>query len=175
MIDFKKIKLLVCDCDGVLTDGSLIYSKDGEELKIFSAHDGLGFQMLKHSSITPIIITGRNSQILSQRCNDLGIELLFQGVKNKKKVLDEILLKFNYNYCNVAYIGDDWNDYPAMQCCAFKIAPQNANKDIKLKVDFVTENTGGNGAVREALEYILKNSDEFENVLNSFLNELANS
>ena len=175
MKDLSKIKLLVCDCDGVLTDGLIIYNSNGSEEKHFSAHDGMGFNILHHSDIEPVIITGRKSNVLDMRCQDLRIKFLFQEVRNKKKCLDKLLKKLKLTYDNVAYIGDDWNDFNAMKDCALKIAPHNALYNFKITVDYVTEASGGYGAVREAIEYILKNRGEFEIVLNAFLEDLAKS
>ena len=175
MKDFLKIKLLVCDCDGVLTDGSIIYESNDVEIKAFSAHDGIGFQILRHSDIIPVVITGRSSRALELRCKDYFIHHLYQGVRNKKMVLEKLISELNLSYDNVAYIGDDWNDFLAMEQCQLKIAPKNANATFKMTVDYVTEKNGGNGAVRDAIEYLLKKRNEFEKVLNSFLEELGKS
>ena len=175
MKDFSKIKLIVCDCDGVLTDGLIIYDSNGVEQKNFSAHDGLGIKMLQHSTIEIAVITGRYSEMLEKRCADLNIKYLYQNANNKKRVLEDLLCSLNLNFENVAYIGDDWNDFMAMQECLLKIAPKNARDLFKMTVDYVTDNNGGYGAVRDAIEYILKNQNDFEIVLKSFLNELNSS
>jgi len=173
MKDFSKIRLLVCDCDGVLTDGFIIYDSTGADTKHFSAHDGLGFQILRHTEIVPVIITGRVSTNLEIRCNDLHIKHLFQHVKNKRKCLEGLLSELGLTFENVAYIGDDWNDFLAMQDCQLKIAPHNARELFKMTVDYVTEHRGGDGAVRDAIEYILKNRSEFDRALNMFIEELG--
>jgi 3-deoxy-D-manno-octulosonate 8-phosphate phosphatase (KDO 8-P phosphatase) len=174
MKDLTKIKVLVCDCDGVLTDGLLIYDKKGELIKHFSAHDGLGFQMLKHTELLPVVITGRTSKLLKKRCNDLGIKHLYQAVRNKKKKLDELLAELNLKYENVAYIGDDWNDFNAMKDVALKIAPANARDNFKMTVDYVCEKRGGDGAVRDAIEFILRNQNALETTIEKFLLYLSN-
>jgi len=173
MKDYTKIKLLVCDCDGVLTDGLIIYDSNGVESKNFSSHDGLGIKMLQHSKIEIAVITGRYSEMLEKRCSDLNIKYLYQNTTNKKKELENLLSILNITFENVAYIGDDWNDFLAMQECHLKIAPKNARDLFKLTVDYVTENEGGYGAVRDAIEHILKNQGDFERVLNVFMNELT--
>jgi len=175
MKDLSKIKLLVCDCDGVLTDGLITYDSQSAELKNFCAHDGLGFKLLSHSDIQTAIITGRDSKMLERRCSDLNIKYLYQNVHNKKRCLKELLEKLDISFDNVAYIGDDWNDYLAMQECYFKIAPQNSSDDFKITADYVTQRSGGSGAVREAIEYILKNRKEFEKILMLYFSELSNS
>jgi 3-deoxy-D-manno-octulosonate 8-phosphate phosphatase (KDO 8-P phosphatase) len=172
MKDFNKIKLLVCDCDGVLTDGLIIYDSQGTEIKNFSAHDGLGIKILNQTEIQTAVITGRYSKMLEQRCEDLNIKHLYQHAHNKKRVLSELLTKLGLEFDNVAYIGDDWNDFLAMQACHLKIAPNNARDNFKMTVDYVTDNVGGYGAVRDAIEYILKNRKEFEQALESFFEEL---
>jgi 3-deoxy-D-manno-octulosonate 8-phosphate phosphatase (KDO 8-P phosphatase) len=173
MKDFSKIRLLVCDCDGVLTDGLIIYGDSAfgadTEIKHFSAHDGLGFQILRHTDIVPVIITARKSGLLKLRCKDLRIKHLYQKVRNKKQCLEDILKMMGLSYENVAYIGDDWNDFLAMKDCAIRIAPKNATHSFQMTVDYVTELAGGYGAVRDAIEYILKGRGEFELALNKFL------
>ena len=173
MKDLTDIKLLVCDCDGVLTDGLIIYDSHGAESKNFSAHDGLGIMILSHSDIEIAVITGRESKMLTRRCADLKIKYLFQSIQNKKRCLDELLNKLNLKYENVAYIGDDWNDYLAMQDCHLKIAPGNASEKFKATVDYITKNVGGYGAVREAIEYILENRNEFEKTLMKFFESVV--
>jgi 3-deoxy-D-manno-octulosonate 8-phosphate phosphatase (KDO 8-P phosphatase) len=173
MKDFSKIKLLVCDCDGVLTDGLMVFNSQGSEVKHFSAYDGFGIRMIKHSKLQIAIITGHYSKALELRCNDLGVQNLFQKVNNKRKVLEELMASLGITYENVAYIGDDWNDFVAMRDCHLKIAPKNARELFKMTVDYVTDYSGGYGAVRDAIEYILKSRNEFEEVLQRYLDELS--
>ncbi|MCL1826804.1 MAG: HAD hydrolase family protein [Candidatus Cloacimonetes bacterium] len=172
MKDLTKIKLLVCDCDGVLTEGLIVYDSQYSESKNFSAHDGLGVKMLHFSDVQIAVITGRYSKMLERRCDDLQIKYLYQNVLNKKKVLQELLSDMGLSFDNVAYIGDDWNDFLAMQECQLKIAPKNARDNFKMTVDMVTENEGGYGAVRDAIEFILKKQQKFETVLQAFLEHL---
>lgn len=174
MKDLSNIKILICDCDGVLSDGLIIYDNNRNEIKNFSTHDGLGIKILSYSQIKIAVVTGRQSRILEKRCQDLNISLLYQNVKNKKRVIHDILNEQKLDWSNVAYIGDDWNDYYAMQASFFKIAPANAFENFKMTVDYVTERSGGYGAVREAIEYILKSRNEFEKVLEAFLSDLNN-
>jgi 3-deoxy-D-manno-octulosonate 8-phosphate phosphatase (KDO 8-P phosphatase) len=175
MIDYTQIKVLVIDCDGVLTDGLIIYDSMGREIKNFSAHDGMGFMILKHTDIIPIIITGRKSTALDQRCADLNIKHNYQLVKNKRKKLTELLSQLNLDFSNVAYIGDDWNDFLAMKDCQLKIAPKNARRNFQITVDYVTEYPGGYGAVRDAIEHILINRNEFEGAIEKLFAEWESS
>jgi len=172
MKDFSKIKLLVSDCDGVLTDGLIVYNSGGEELKNFSAHDGLGIKLLNHTEINLAVITGRYSKMLERRCEELKVKYLYQNAYNKKRVLENLLNELGIGFENVAYIGDDWNDFVAMQAYYVKIAPNNARDNFKMTVDYVTDHNGGNGAVRDAIEYLLMNRNELEGALELLMAEL---
>ena len=120
-MDFSKIKLIILDNDGVLTDGKIIYDNNKLESKNFNAKDGLGIKLLQFSDIKLAIITGRNSNVVEQRCDDLQIKLLFQGVRNKLKKTIELLKELNLDWENVAYMGDDWNDFPVMEKCNISV------------------------------------------------------
>ena len=157
----KNIKYLIMDVDGTLTDGKIYMSNDGEICKAFHVKDGCGIHdILIPSGIQPVIITGRSSTIVEKRCKELDIQQIYQGVKNKQSVLDEILNKSGSTYKNVAYIGDDINDFLCMQ--AVKDAggvigcPADAVSSVIEIADFISSKNGGNGAVREFIEWILK-------------------
>ncbi len=152
----NKIKMVVMDVDGTLTDGKIYMGNDGETFKAFNAKDGLRIRQLSNYGIIPVVITGRSSQILVNRMKEHNITEFHQGVSNKKLVLEEILKKFNLSYEDVAYIGDDENDYICMQVCGLKGCPADAATRIKEIADFVSTCNGGEGAVREFLDYILK-------------------
>jgi 3-deoxy-D-manno-octulosonate 8-phosphate phosphatase (KDO 8-P phosphatase) len=175
MKDLTNIKLIVLDCDGVLSDGKITYDNDVLEVKNFSAKDGLGIKLLAFTPIKIAIITGRESHILRRRCDDLGIELLFQKVRNKKKATQQLLDSLDLSWENLAYMGDDWNDFPAMKLARFSATPADACEDFKAEVDLVCNRNGGDGAVREMIEYILKNMGLYEKVLHQFLDYLENS
>lgn len=153
-----KIKLFVMDVDGTLTDGRIILGSDGTEYKHFNVKDGMGIKLLKEKGIVPVIITGRSSTIVDYRCKELGISELHQGISNKLNVLKGILEKNNVQFQEVAYIGDDINDLEAMTECGARFAVGNAAQEVKNIATYVTESNGGDGAVREAIEYILKNN-----------------
>jgi 3-deoxy-D-manno-octulosonate 8-phosphate phosphatase (KDO 8-P phosphatase) len=175
MNKLKDIKLIILDNDGVLTDGKITYDNNRIESKNYSASDGLGIRMLNFTDIKLAIITGRESEILKQRCADLNITMLYQKVMNKKKVTQQILDEMDLNWNNVAIMGDDWNDYPVMKKAAFSAAPQNAFEDLKSKVDFVSVRKGGEGAVREFIELILKEQEKYDDVVQQLLQYLENS
>lgn len=161
----KKIKLLILDVDGVLTDGSIVYSSNGEEIKTFNVHDGYGIELLRQQGIPVAIITGRNSQIVEKRAKDLKIEDLIQGTIDKVPAAETFAKKYNITFEEMAFMGDDLFDIPLLQKVGFSAAPKNARKEVKRIVHYVTKLEGGKGAVREVIDMILearrkdKNSD----------------
>lgn len=150
------IKYLIMDVDGTLTDGKIYMGNDGEVMKAFSAKDGCGIHdILIPSGIDPIIITGRCSKIIENRCEEIGIKRIYQGVSNKK----EVLLSISSNLSKVAYIGDDINDLPCMELVkesgGIVGCPNDAVNDVKALADFISNRNGGYGAVREFIEWLL--------------------
>ncbi len=173
-MDYNKIKLVIFDCDGVFTDGRIIYENNGAESKNFCAKDGMGIKLLKFSGIKAAMITGRESNMVIRRCEDLKFDFVYQGVWNKLKIAKEIMNQLNYDWENVAYMGDDWNDYPVIKRAALSAAPADAFEDFKTKVDYVCERKGGRGAIREFAEYILKHQGRYQDVLEKFIEHLEN-
>ncbi|NQY24437.1 MAG: HAD hydrolase family protein [Campylobacteraceae bacterium] len=164
------IELLVFDIDGTLSDGQIIYSNSGDELKAFSVKDGLAISTwTKKLGKKAAIITGRNSLIVEKRAKDLGIQYLYQGIHNKDEILEEILKKENLTWKNVAAIGDDLNDYKMLKKAKLSFAPNDAVLVIKELVNVVCEAKGGQGAGREMIEYICKQDDLEEDFLNAWL------
>ena len=164
------IELLVFDIDGTLSDGQIIYSNSGDELKAFSVKDGLAISTwTKKLGKKAAIITGRNSLIVEKRAKDLGIQYLYQGIHNKDEILEEILKKENLTWKNVAAIGDDLNDYKMLKKAKLSFAPNEAVLVIKELVNVVCEAKGGQGAGREMIEYICKQDDLEEDFLNAWL------
>lgn len=151
----KKVKLLILDVDGVLTDGSIVYSSQGEEIKTFNVHDGYGIEILRQEGIPVAIITGRISQIVEKRAKDLKIEDLIQGTIDKVPAAENFLKKYNITFDEVAFMGDDLFDIPLLQKVGFACAPKNARKEVKRIVHYVTKKEGGKGAVREIIDMIL--------------------
>lgn len=157
----KTIKYLVMDVDGTLTDGKIYMGNEGEMMKAFDIKDGYGIHdLLLPSRIIPVIITGRGSGILVNRCKELGIKKVFQNVHNKLEELKRLVGDDRNTLSNVAYIGDDMNDAVCMK--AVKEAggitgcPKDAVKEIRRLSRFKSKQEGGNGAVREFIEYILR-------------------
>ena len=152
-----KIKILVMDVDGTLTDGKIYIGSDGEMLKAFNVKDGLGISKLRTNNIIPAIITGRKSEILKRRSEELKIEELYQGEENKIGKLKELVERYKCSLSEVAYIGDDENDLQCMKVCGLSGCPADAVESVKEAVDVVCTKDGGQGAVREFIEYILEN------------------
>ncbi|MDH3356072.1 MAG: HAD-IIIA family hydrolase [Desulfobacteraceae bacterium] len=164
----KKIKLLLLDVDGVLTDGGIIYNDNGTETKVFNVKDGLGIKLLMDAGIHLGIVTGRRSNALYSRCKDLGIKLIYDGVGNKIDVLDALMDQTGVSAEEVAFIGDDLPDLGLMKMIGLSIAVGDANKTILDNADMVTSAKGGDGAVREACEAILKAKGLWKDILERF-------
>ena len=161
------IKMLVMDIDGTLTDGKIYMSPNGELMKAFNIKDGYAIAHLREYKIEPVIITGRCSEIVKQRCAELKITELYQGVENKLYKLRELCNNLGVELSEVAYIGDDVNDLTCIQQCGCTACPADAVKAVKEKVDYVCSEKGGEGAVREFCEYIISKQTNSEE-LNSF-------
>ena len=152
----EKIKIVLTDNDGVLTDNGVYYSSKGEELKRFSIRDGMGVERLrKHAGIETIIITGEESGSVKSRAEKLKIKEYYLGVKNKVDVLKEITRRNNVQPENIAFIGDDVNDLELMKLIGLKVSPADGMIFIREIANYVCENRGGNGAFRELAELIL--------------------
>lgn len=164
------IKLIVLDVDGTLTDGKLYISNSGEEMKAFNVKDGLAITKAISLGKEVAIITGKTSNIVSLRAKELGIKEVHQGIKNKIAVLNEILKKYNITYENVAYMGDDLIDLEVMKNSKLSGAPKDSVAEILEIADFISTKNGGDGAVREFIEYILKEENLWENFLKNFSN-----
>jgi len=157
------IELLVLDIDGTLTDGKIIYSSKGDELKQFDVKDGLAIaSWTKKLHKKVAIITGRKSKLVERRAQELGVSHLFQGVDNKGEILEQILKEENLTWEQIAAIGDDLNDYKMLNKVGLSFAVADAVDDIKEICDIVCLNKGGFGAVREMIEYILKHDNKKE-------------
>lgn len=158
----KDIRMLVMDVDGTLTDGKIYMSATGELMKAFNIKDGYAIARLRDYGIEPVIITGRSSEIVDQRCKELKITELHQGIDNKSFMLRDICQKHDIDLSQVAYIGDDLNDLPCMKICGFSACPSDAMKPVKDSVNYVCEAKGGEGAVREFIDYLLSKQDSEE-------------
>ena len=164
----KKIKLLLLDVDGVMTDGSLIYSNKGDESKVFNVNDGLGIVLAKKQGLETAILTAKESQIVIKRAMDLKIEKVCQGFARKTEALEEIKKHFNVTDDEICFVGDDLLDIPVLKIAGLAIAVSNAYNEVKAVADHITEKCGGKGAVREVIEIILKAQGKWEEAVKQF-------
>lgn len=154
-----KVKLLAMDVDGTLTDGRIYMGPQGEAMKAFDVKDGYGIAHLRRHGIEPVIITGRESDIVRRRAEELGITELHQGVSDKLAKLREAAERFGALPEQVAYIGDDLNDLPCIRFAGTTAAPADAVEPVRNAVDYVCRSRGGRGAVREFMELLVKETD----------------
>ncbi len=152
----KKIKLVIFDVDGVMTDGSIIIDDNGMESKSFNVRDGHGIKMLARAGVECAIVTGRTSRVVEHRGNELGIKHIRQGALNKSEVTDLLLKEIGVRADEAAFMGDDLVDIPAMKLVGLSVAPSDAVREVAERVHIISDFTGGHGAVRELCEFILK-------------------
>ena len=170
-IQLAKIRLLLLDVDGVMTDGRIIYDDLGGETKAFDVKDGHGIKLLQRAGIRVGIITGRQSTVVDRRAQELGIDLVYQGAKDKLVPFREVLLKTGLTADQVAYVGDDLPDLPVMRRVGFAVTVADAIEEVKPHVHYVTKHPGGRGAVREICDLLLKESGRWENVTSRYFAE----
>ncbi len=152
----KKVRLLLLDVDGVLTDGTIIYNEDGSETKHFHVRDGLGIRLLMEAGIGVAIVTGRSSRALLHRCRNLGIEAIYDGVGDKGALIGRIEVRTGVSPEEMAFVGDDLPDLPLMHRVGVSVAVADADPAVREAADMTTALPGGKGAVREVCEAILK-------------------
>lgn len=163
------IKLVLLDVDGVLTDGKITYSDAGEQIKSFDSKDGLGIRLLMKSGIQVGIITARKSDALAHRCKNLKLELVLEGVRDKAKGLELMLEKTGLSADQTAYVGDDLLDLPIMTRVGLPVCVADACKDVKEHSEIITKNNGGNGAVREFCEMVLKSKGLWDKIIEQYV------
>jgi len=163
------IKLLVLDVDGCLTDGKIVYNSEGVESKSFNVKDGLAIRTFQEIGGKVAIITGRTSKVVEKRAGELKVSHLHQGIRYKLEVLEQICKIENITMDEVAAIGDDLNDYKMLQASKLSFTPVDGAKDIKELVDITLHVKGGEGAVREMIEYIVKENNQEKEFLNFWL------
>ena len=169
----RRVRLLVCDVDGVLTDGRLHFFEDANgavhEAKSFSILDGFGIKLLQESGVAVAIITGRRSEIVTRRAKEIGIRHVVQGTEDKKRAWTALLAQLAMAPETSAYIGDDWPDLPVIRACGLGITVANAPEPMQRHAHYVTRTIGGAGAVREACELIMQAQDTFDARLEAYL------
>jgi len=167
LLKAQGVKVVFFDVDGVLTDGGLYFSEQGETIKRFSTLDGHGLKLLKHAGITPVIITGRDSAPLRVRLKALGIEHARFGTEDKLPAAEDYLKSLGLDWHQAAAMGDDWPDLPVMQRAAFACAPQNAHAQALALAHYTTQRKGGDGAARELCDLLVVASGHYGQLLAS--------
>jgi len=156
----KKIKLVISDVDGVLTDGGMYYSNRGEIMKKFHTHDGMGVELLLKNNIYTILMTKEKSQIVKKRASKIKIKETLLGITEKEKLLVNLCSKYDLKPENVAYIGDDVNDLKIMKLVGLSASPNDGILEIKKIANYICEKNGGNGAFREFADLIIHNKSD---------------
>lgn len=164
-----RIKLLLLDVDGVLTDGSITYNDEGIELKTFNVRDGFGLTLLRKVGVEVGIITARTSRALERRCQDLKIEHLFQGRRNKVEAFVGLIAELDLQADEVAYMGDDWLDLALLGRVGLAATVADAVTEVKEVVDFTSRFNGGQGAVREVCELIVEAKGKYRELLGNYM------
>jgi 3-deoxy-D-manno-octulosonate 8-phosphate phosphatase (KDO 8-P phosphatase) len=164
------IRMVVLDVDGVLTDGNIYFDNNGNEMKAFSTRDGLGLRCLQLCGIELALITGRQSAIVDQRAEQLGIKHVYQGRNDKLDAFNHLLEKTGFDEQQVCYAGDDWIDLPVLERAGLAVTVPDADKIVKNSVHWVTSHRGGKGAVREICDLVLAAQGLDKKVLDEILN-----
>ncbi|MDW8096125.1 MAG: HAD-IIIA family hydrolase [Aquificaceae bacterium] len=163
-----KIKLLLLDVDGVLTDGRLYYTPQGEELKVFHVRDGVGIKLAQKAGLKVGVISGRNNKALANRLEELGVEEVHLGYSDKLPVFESMLRRLSVECEEVAFMGDDLLDLPILRRVGFPLTVADAPEEVKMHALYVTSAKGGEGAVREAVEHLLKCRKQWEDVIKDY-------
>jgi 3-deoxy-D-manno-octulosonate 8-phosphate phosphatase (KDO 8-P phosphatase) len=167
-VNLQQIKLLILDVDGVLTDGTLVINPDGRESKCFNALDGHGIRMWKRAGLKVAFLSGRLSEPTQHRAEQLDIDHCIQDCHHKVQTFQELIEQENITPQQVCFVGDDLMDVPVMKRAGFGVAVANAVDQVKHHADFVTKRNGGRGAVREVIEYILKKSGKWNELMKRY-------
>jgi 3-deoxy-D-manno-octulosonate 8-phosphate phosphatase (KDO 8-P phosphatase) len=163
----RSIRMIIMDVDGVLTDGRIIYSDDGTEVKAFYVKDGVGLRAAQRAGLLVAILTARVSEAVARRARELSITEVYQGIADKVETYEALLQRHHLTDDVVAYVGDDVNDLPLLARAGLSAAPADAAEDVKARVAYVAERGGGRGAIREIIELILKAQGRWEQVITS--------
>jgi 3-deoxy-D-manno-octulosonate 8-phosphate phosphatase (KDO 8-P phosphatase) len=168
LLKAQDIRVVFFDVDGVLTDGGLHFTENGETIKRFNTLDGHGLKLLQKAGITPAVVTGRDSRPLRLRLEALGIKHVRYGTEDKRPAAEEILQTLGHEWSEAAAMGDDWPDLAVMRRCALACAPTNAHVEVRACAHYVTQAGGGNGAVREFCDLLLVASGRYAALLRDF-------
>lgn len=165
----KKIKLLILDVDGVMTDGRIIYDHGGDEIKLFHVRDGLGIVLLHRAGIPSAIITANRAKAVVRRARELGMAKVYQNAFNKRQSYQSALKHFKLRDEEVCFMGDDLIDLPILTRVGLAVGVANAHEEVKSRVHYVTRAAGGHGAIREVVDLILKAQGRWEGLLGEYL------
>ena len=165
----RPIRILLLDVDGVLTDGSLIYSHEGQESKAFNTQDGFGLRLLQEVGLELGVITARSSEAVARRCANLKMRYVYQGSGNKLDAYKKIMELSGCKPFEIGYMGDDWLDLVLLTRAGFSAAPANAVREVQKTVHYTTENSGGHGAVREICDLILEAKGRYQELLQNYM------
>lgn len=165
----RKIKMLVLDIDGVMTDGRIIYDSRGNDLKCFNVQDGLGLALLHQAGIKVTLITAKASRTVLRRARDIGAVEIKQNAIDKLPAFNQILKKHNLKYKDICFVGDDLIDLPLMRRVGLAVAVNNGCDEVKSAAHYVTRKEGGKGAVREVIEIILRAQDKWHKLVKKYL------
>ncbi|KAF7276090.1 hypothetical protein GWI33_010932 [Rhynchophorus ferrugineus] len=165
----RHLQALVLDVDGILSDGFVTFTNSGDEIKSFDIRDGLGMKLVQKVGMKVIIITGRQSQIVQKRMNDLGVDLVFQGREDKGIALREACAQLGLLPEDCLYMGDDWPDLSAFSIAGMKVTVPNGHVEVRHRADLITQAYGGRGAVREVCDMLLHAKGEYQHMLENFL------
>ena len=168
---FEQIKYLVLDVDGTMTDAGIYYDSTGNEIKKFSTRDGVGFVAARRAGIKLIVLTGRECPATTRRMQEMKIDFLYQKVENKKDFLAEFMAARDIAKEDMGYIGDDINDYPAMSLAAIVGCPKDSCEQVREIASYVSDVSGGAGAVRDVIEYLLRQRGEWDAVISAMYGE----
>ncbi len=164
----KRVKVLILDIDGVMTDGRIVYSIYGDELRFFDVQDGLGISLLNKAGIKSIIITAKKSRIVKARARDLRVAKTYNGYLDKLKALKKAMRKFRVSHEEICFIGDDLIDIPVLKRVGLAVSVPNAVDEVKEAAHYVTSRSGGRGAVREVCDLLLKSQDKWDKATASY-------
>jgi 3-deoxy-D-manno-octulosonate 8-phosphate phosphatase (KDO 8-P phosphatase) len=162
------VRVAFLDVDGVMTDGGILLSDEGETLKRFHILDGLGLKLLQRAGITPVVITGRDSKPLRRRLDALGVKHVHYGTEDKRPAAEKTLQALGLDWSQAAAMGDDWPDLPVLRRCAFAVAPPHAHIEVRHCAAYVTQAAAGQGAVREFCDVLLVASGQYAALLEAY-------
>ena len=162
------IRVAFFDVDGVMTDGGILMSGEGETLKRFHILDGLGLKLLQRADITPVVITGRDSKPLRKRLEALGVTHVHYGTEDKRPAAEQTLAALGLDWSRAAAMGDDWPDLPVLRRCAFAVAPPHAHAEVRACARYVTQAAAGQGAAREFCDLLLVASGRYAQLLEAY-------